>query len=137
VAKPDCRLIAALLVPLMIWPWVPVWNEELPKAGLFGAVAFVVSFAALEEVLFRGFLQGWLLGKSQFNIKIFVFSRANLITSIAFAVAHIWTHSLELLPGYFLVGMVLGYFRERYNGILVPVFLHSYYNLGLLFIATF
>jgi membrane protease YdiL (CAAX protease family) len=27
---------------------------------------------------------------------------------------------------------VLGYFRERYNGILVPVALHAYYNLALL-----
>jgi membrane protease YdiL (CAAX protease family) len=66
---------------------------------------------------------------------LFHFTRANWLTSLAFAAAHAWTHALELVPGYFAVGMVLGYFRERYNGILVPVILHCYYNLGLLYFS--
>ena len=133
--KPDYRLIAALIAPLLVWPWVPAWNDELLKAGLFNAVVFVVSISVLEEILFRGFLQGWLLGRAQFKQMLIYFSRANWLTSLLFASVHIWSHAQILVPGYFVVGMLLGYFRERYNGILVPVLLHSYYNLGLLFFA--
>lgn len=135
MARPDYRLIAALAAPLLIWPRVPAWNEGALAGGMVGAVVFVVSVSTLEEVLFRGFLQGWLLRRASLKFMLFHFTRANWLTSLAFAAAHVWTHVLELVPGYFAVGMVLGYFRERYNGILVPVLLHSYYNLGLLFFS--
>jgi len=128
-------LIAALVAPLLIWPWVPAWNEGTLGGGMIGAVVFVVSVSIVEEVLFRGFLQGWLLRRASLKYTLFHFSRANWLTSLAFAAAHAWTRAPELVPGYFAVGMVLGYFRERYNGILVPVLLHSYYNLGLLFFS--
>ncbi len=128
-------MIAALVAPLLIWPWVPAWNAGTLGGGMIGAAVFVVSVSVVEEVLFRGFLQGWLLRRAGLRQMLFYFSRANWLTSLAFAAAHIWTHSLVLVPGYFAVGMVLGYFRERYSGILVPVLLHSYYNLGLLFFS--
>jgi membrane protease YdiL (CAAX protease family) len=133
--RPDYKLIAALLAPLLIWPWVPVWNDDVVRAGLIGAAGLAVSASVLEEVLFRGFLQGWLLNQARFKQSLLCFTRANWLTSLAFAAAHSWTHMLLLVPGYFAVGMVLGYFRERYNGILVPVLLHSYYNLGLLYFS--
>ena len=132
MVKPDYRLIAALVAPLLVWPWVPVWNDGVFRAGVIGAAVFVVSVSVLEEVVFRGFLQGWLLGRAGFRQMLFYFSRANWLTSLAFAAAHVWAHTLLLVPGYFMVGMALGYFRERYNGILLPIILHSYYNLGLL-----
>ena len=110
-----------------------MWNEAVFKYGSAGAIVLVISIAVLEEILFRGFLQGWLLGRAQFRQRSFCFSRAIWLSSLAFAIAHIWTHSLILVPGYFAVGIVLGYFRERYKGILIPVLLHAYYNLGLLY----
>lgn len=136
MAKPDYRLLAALLAPLLVWPWVPAWNHGVLKAGLLSAVVWLVSISILEEVLFRGFLQGWLLGRVSFKPKLFNLSRANWLSSLAFALAHVWAHALLWVPGYFAVGLVLGYFRERYRGILVPVLLHCYYNLGLLYFAS-
>ncbi|MBI5890665.1 MAG: CPBP family intramembrane metalloprotease [Nitrosomonadales bacterium] len=53
-----------------------------------------------------------------------------------FALAHLWQHPALLFPGYFAVSLVLGYFRERYGGVLVPILLHSYYNLGLWVVAV-
>ena len=41
---------------------------------------------------------------------------------------------MVLVPGYFVVSLVFGYFLERYKGILVPVALHAWYNLVLLFL---
>ncbi len=81
--------------------------------------------------MFRGFLQGGLLRHIWFRQPLFGFSKANQFSSVVFAAAHLWQHPPLLLPGYFVVSLVLGYFRERFGGILVPVLLHSYYNLGL------
>jgi membrane protease YdiL (CAAX protease family) len=89
-----------------------------------------------EEVLFRGFLQGGLLGRNWFKQMTAGVSRANLFTSCAFAGVHLWQHPLLLIPGYFVVSIVLGFFRERYGGLLVPILLHSYYNFGLLFFTA-
>jgi hypothetical protein len=95
-------------------------------------MVFCVSVAILEEVVFRGGIQGGLLRKEVFRSKLLGLSRANWLTSSLFAVAHIWQHPLALVPGYFAVSLVQGYFRERYNGILVPELLHAWYNLMLL-----
>lgn len=88
-----------------------------------------------EEALFRGLLQGALLRKSWFRQSTGGLTRANLLTSVVFAGAHLWQHALLLAPGYLAVSLVLGYFRDRCGGILVPVLLHSYYNVGLFIFA--
>lgn len=98
-------------------------------------MALVVFIPIIEEVVFRGFLQGWLLQKNGFKQRSLGMTRANWLTSIAFASAHAWQHALVLVPGYFMVSLIFGHFRERYHGILIPVLLHGYYNLGLLFFA--
>lgn len=136
MARPDYRLIVAVIAPLLIWPFVPPWEGTYLKGGQGSAVALFILTPAVEEVLFRGFLQGGLLGKIWFKQITAGFSRANLATSCVFAGVHVWQHPLILFPGYFAVSLVLGFFRERYGGLLVPILLHGYYNLGLLLFAA-
>jgi membrane protease YdiL (CAAX protease family) len=131
VTKPDYKLIAAVVAPLLIWPFVPPWDESYFKGGEVAAIAIFLLFPIAEEVVFRGFMQGGLLRNVRFKHVMFGFSRANWATSGAFALAHLWQHPLVLFPGYFAVSLVLGFFRERYGRLLVPILLHSYYNLGL------
>jgi uncharacterized protein len=135
LASVDRQLVLAFVVPLLIWPWVPGWNSDSLQDGKFSYLALFLLTPVVEEIVFRGFLQGWLLNKGWFKKMTGGISRANWITSLVFACAHLWQHALVLLPGYFLVSLLLGHFRERYHGILVPVLLHGYYNLGLLFLA--
>jgi len=135
VVLTDYRLITAVVAPLLIGPWLPPWDSVYLEGGGSVIVLFTLIPVA-EEVLFRGVLQGWLLDRDRFKHITAGFSSANWLTSAAFACAHAWQHSLILVPGYFAVSMVLGYFRERYGGILVPVWLHIYYNLGLLLLAA-
>lgn len=130
----DYRLFAAAIAPLLFGPWVPHWDDSILAWGLFGAVVSVVSIAIVEEVIFRGGIQTWLLRKIVLKASLLGLSRANWLTSSLFAAAHIWQHPLLLVPGYLAVSLVLGYFRERYDGIRVPVALHAYYNLMLLFL---
>jgi uncharacterized protein len=131
LAKPDYQLLPALLAPVFIWPWVPQWDIH-PDSGLLNTIALFTLIPVAEEMLFRGWLQGWLLQQCWFRQKSICVSRANGFTSLAFAGAHLWQHAFILLPGYFIVSLVLGHFRERYRGIAVPILLHGYYNLGLL-----
>jgi membrane protease YdiL (CAAX protease family) len=131
----DYRLVAAAIAPLLLGPWVPRWDDSVIARGLTGAIVSVVSIAVMEEVIFRGGIQSWLLRKRVFKIDTTLgLSRANWLTSSLFAAAHIWQHPLALVPGYLAVSLVLGYFRERYNGIRVPVALHAYFNLVPLFL---
>lgn len=135
MAKIDYQLLLALIAPLLIWPWIPGWDNEYLQGWKFSAIALFILTPILEEIVFRGFLQGWLLHKDWFKKRTAGASRANWGTGLAFACAHAWQHALILVPGYLAVSLVLGHFRERYRGILVPVLLHGYYNLGLLFFA--
>lgn len=130
--RTDYRLLAAVVAPLLLVWWVPPWDSPIPGGGLPDAIVFCLSVAVLEEIIFRGGIQVWLLRKSNFRSSLWGLSHANWATSSIFAVAHIWQHSWWLVPGYLAVSLVLGYFRERYNGIRVPVALHGYYNLALL-----
>jgi membrane protease YdiL (CAAX protease family) len=134
VVRPDYRLIAAAIAPLLLGSWLPPWDDSILSRGLSAAIVFCVSVAVLEEVIFRGAIQGGLLRKEIFRLKLLDLSRANWLTSSLFAVAHVWQHAAVLVPGYFVVSLVLGYFRERYKGILVPIALHAWYNLALLFL---
>jgi hypothetical protein len=134
LAKTDFQLLLALLAPLLIWPWVAAW-EPHNNGGLPNTIALFTLIPVAEEMVFRGWLQGWLLQKHWFRQLRAGASRANWCTSLAFAGAHLWQHAFILVPGYFVVSLVLGHFRERYRGIAVPVLLHGYYNLGLILVA--
>jgi uncharacterized protein len=137
VVRTDYRLLAAVIAPLLLVWWIPPWDRSILAQGLPGAIVLCLSIAVLEEVIFRGGIQGGLLRNEIFKISLLGLSRANWLTSLLFAVAHLWQHPLVLVPGYFAVSLVLGYFRERYNGILVPVALHAWFNLVLLILPGF
>ena len=136
MARIDFQLLIALVVPLLIWPWVPAWESDPLHGWNIGAIALFILIPITEEILFRGFMQGWLLNRGWFKKLTAGASRANWCTSIAFACAHAWQHALILVPGYFLVSLALGHFRERCRGIRVPILLHAYYNFGLLIAAS-
>ncbi len=120
------------MAPLLAVWWIPPWDSSIYSEGLAGAIVFCISVAVVEEVIFRGAVQGWLLRKASLKKGVLGLSWANWLTSALFAAAHVWQHLLSLVPGYLLVSLVLGHFRERYRGILVPVALHAWYNLALL-----
>jgi len=132
----DHRLLAAAIAPLLVVWWVPPWADVVLGEGLSAAVLFVTSVAILEEVIFRGAIQSWLLARPSLQTKLSGLSRANWLTSVLFAMAHLWQHPLLLVPGYLAVSLLLGYFRERYCGITVPLILHIHYNLTLLLLPV-
>ena len=50
----DFRLLAAVIAPLLVCPWIPPWDSSILEAGLTGAIIICISIAVVEEVIFRG-----------------------------------------------------------------------------------
>lgn len=85
-----------------------------------------------EELLFRGWLQGWLIGPlddaSQGQIFVGV-----IIASIAFGLVHAMTPTYFVLAT--LVGVYLGYLTIATENLLVPIVAHALYDAVQLIMA--
>tara|TARA_R110002072_G_scaffold46591_10_gene129185 strand:+ start:215665 stop:216684 length:1020 start_codon:yes stop_codon:yes gene_type:complete len=89
------------------------------RLGLVASMLVIaVSPAVLEEVIFRGMLQGRLLALFGRHLGIFV-------TAVAFALAH---GQPVVLPIHLGIGIYLGYLRERANSLLPGMLIHFLYN---------
>lgn len=125
----------ALLAGPGVWAalyfWLPVvpgqdehlnqWWTLLLLAGLY---------PLLEEWLFRGLLQPQLLTCRPFRIQYLGLSYANLLTSLLFAAAHLFTQPPLWAAAVIIPSLVFGAFRDRYQSVVPAIILHSFYNLG-------
>jgi len=89
---------------------------------------------AVEELLFRGVVQGMLrrttLGSSGFR----GLSVANVVTSLAFVSIHFFKQPPLWAIGVFAPSLVFGFFRDRSDSVWPPLVLHVVYN-GAFFAA--
>jgi membrane protease YdiL (CAAX protease family) len=96
-------------------------------------ILLVLVYPVLEEILFRGAVQGF-LGRRWVARRGSSLTRANLVTSILFAATHIaWKGDL-VAGAVFFPSLVFGYFRERHATLTSPILLHIFYNAGLFLI---
>lgn len=101
---------------LVEFPWL-FWTS----------VALIVTVVpVLEEILFRGFLQGWLVRVMGVGTGIF-FSAAT------FALFHFSTSqgvgNVELLASLFVLACYLGFLRERQRSLWASIGLHATFNI--------
>jgi uncharacterized protein len=103
-----------------------LWPAGAPGKFLSLAIAYPV----LEELAFRGFLQGWLADTAWGARQWRGLSVANIVSSVAFAVAHGFAHPWQWAASTFFPSLVFGFFRDRYRRLRVPIALHVFYNGG-------
>ncbi len=85
----------------------------------------------LEEIVFRGGLQGWLSSKAWGEQSIIGITYANMVTSVIFVAMHFIYHAPLMALLVLLPSLIFGYFRDRYDGWLLPsILLHCFYNAG-------
>jgi membrane protease YdiL (CAAX protease family) len=93
-----------------------------------------MTFAALEEVVFRGYLMGVLSRRFTSGRMV------NLLQSLLFTSIHIprliheYSNYLTLigsLIGLFAMGLIFGGLRFRYKNLGAPWLVHAVYNIGL------
>jgi membrane protease YdiL (CAAX protease family) len=93
-----------------------------------------VLYPVLEELAFRGWLQGWLWQYAYGRRQVGPVSLANLTTSTLFAGFHllhqppVW--ALAVMPP----SLVFGFFRDRYQRLMPSIILHIFYNSGFIWL---
>lgn len=131
--------IALLMGPItlgFIWWLYPVAFNPMTVTA-FSLFLMIVWQPLIEELFFRGVLQGQLIQKKWFAHQYWGLSRANVLVSLLFVLAHIFAHSMLWALAVFLPSLVFGWFRDRYQCIYPALVLHSFYNAVLVFFVTY
>ena len=105
----------------------------LPRVDLLRDIAVLLVGAVAEEIVFRAGLQR-ALGRwpSLAGRRIGPLSAANLLTSLLFALVHLWQHPPLAAAGVVPVSWLLGWVYERGGERLAPpTLLHGYFNATL------
>ena len=128
-------MLAGPLFWLGAWLWQgngdfrPGWPLDNPLPLLLA----VLVYPPLEEIVFRGGLQASLqqrLGEQT----LLGITRANLYASLCFALAHLWQHPPQHAAGVLLPSLLFGHFFRRHRRLQSPILLHSWYNLGYVYL---
>lgn len=120
---------------VLVSPWLSMlWLNMVgvpPIPPTTVTLAMVLLYPVLEEVVFRGLLQGWLLERHWGRYRLASISVANVLTTALFCLLHLPRGGWLLVAGVMLPSLVLGVFRERYNHLLPPLILHIAFNGSL------
>lgn len=127
----DWQFWLVVLLPLLFWIswWLALPTRSNPAPASFW-LNQVFLIPLIEELIFRGWLQGRLLRSQKMRRHCCQISFANLATALLFSVAHLITHPPLWALAVVIPALVFGYFRERYNSLYPAIFLHVYYNGG-------
>lgn len=127
--------VAFFLAPLV---WLGLFNFDvfphnsiLPKNYWMDHVLREsVLFPVLEEWLFRGWLQGYLLQKKSLQKSWMGISLANGVTSFIFSLLHGPLNGFIWSLWVFIPSLIFGFFRDRFGQTQPSMLLHGFYNSG-------
>ena len=132
---PDAHLALALVLA------VPVWAALGLVAGPFMYVpsgwtawmSFVLVYPVVEELVFRGVLQGAALRLTTRNgttLRLGPVSLANVLVTFAFVALHLRAQPLAWALAVAVPSLVFGHLRERFASVWPAVLVHVVYNTG-------
>ncbi|MDH5179155.1 MAG: JDVT-CTERM system glutamic-type intramembrane protease [Gammaproteobacteria bacterium] len=91
----------------------------------------ILLYPILEEIVFRGLLQGWLWTTPLRTARRFgQISMPNIVTSVIFTGLHFFYHPPLWAAGVFIPSLIYGLFRDRYGHLLPAIWLHIFFNSG-------
>jgi len=126
--------LSALAIGAAVWVLVPVLTvaQPLPWPQILSLSFFVAVLwqPVVEELLFRGCLQGWFLTHDWGPRSWVGISIANILTSLIFAGAHVAAHTFPWAVSTMFPSLLFGVLRDRFGSILPPQALHIVYNAG-------
>jgi membrane protease YdiL (CAAX protease family) len=91
-------------------------------------LSLVVWQPLVEELLFRGVLQGLLLRTTAGAARLWGLSVANLVTSLVFVLVHLVNQPATWAVGVFVPSLLFGLFRDRSGSVWPPLVLHIVFN---------
>lgn len=113
--------------------------QLLATSALHGAAQWlscVLWQPVLEEVTFRGILQGELLRTGWGRTRALGLSAANVVCSVAFVALHFLHHPPLWALSVLAPSLVLGWLRERHASLASPMAMHSLFNLTFFIAAS-
>ena len=125
--------LALVVGGLVVGPWIarPFFGQlsfPVPPAALVPAVLFGIANGVLEEVVYRGALQGWLA-------RVMPVGAAIAIQGVAFGIVHAGPEVVALLPVHIallgLVGIAGGVVRWRTGSLAIPIGVHVGADIAL------
>ena len=116
-----CALAAVFIggAPSVAW----VWQE--PQWFLW----MVLLFPVVEELVFRGAIQGGLLRLASMRRGWLGLTLANGVTSVVFALLHLVYHTGLHGLAVLAPSLVFGFFRDRHASLWPAIYLHVLFNL--------
>lgn len=128
---PDAHLALAVLAAVPVWLALALTLGERMRSpsGPAAWASLVLVQPAIEELVFRGVLQGQLLRLTAAR-KLGPLTLANLMVTAGFVA----THLLVQPPGWALAvavpSLVFGHLRERFDSVAPAIAMHAFYNAG-------
>ena len=126
----DPRFALALAAGVLFWLALAWLGMTGPALGLAALFSLVLLQPLVEELLFRGLLQGWLVAKPWGRHQFGGFTLANLLTALLFTALHFIAHPPLWAAGVLLPALLFGYFRDRHDSVAPAIALHVFYNAG-------
>ena len=115
---------------IMLWWLLPVEPIRWWQVGSWEFLSLVVVQPSLEEIVFRGLLQGLLSRWHRMRRAWRGFTAANGVTALLFTAGHFVNHPALWAAGVIIPALVFGFFRDRYTSIWPGMLLHVFYNGG-------
>lgn len=131
----DTHATLALLAAVTVWLALGLWAGAYMRypAGMWAWASLLLVQPLLEELVFRGILQGQALrllvlnGESR---RLGPVTLANVLVTVAFVVLHLYAQPLEWSLAVAGPSLVLGHLRERYASVWPAILVHVIYNAG-------
>lgn len=106
--------------------------QPLPRHAIWSLPFLSVALwqPLVEELLFRGIVQGHVLQSIGRQKRWIGLSLPNVLTSLLFALAHLVGHSLSWSLLAFVPSLCFGFVRDRFRSVYPSITLHAFYNTG-------
>lgn len=128
-------LLAGGLFWLGLWLFSSIQPLKVSEIWSWVFLSLVLWQPVLEELLFRGLLQG-LLGRQPWGqLALGGVTVANGITTLLFMLGHWWSHPPPWAIAVVVPSLIFGYFRDRFGSVYPAIVLHSFYNAGYFLFA--
>lgn len=132
----DVHFVPALLAAVPVWLALGLMagGRMQMAVGWSALVSFLLVQPIVEELVFRGLLQGQLL-RLGWARKAGPFTLANLCTTALFVASHFLAQPPAWALATAVPSLLFGHMRERFGSLLPSVILHVIYNAGFLLTA--
>lgn len=120
-------MLAGILVVWVMHGWVKPYPSEV-QFSWAQLLSLVIWQPVIEEILFRGIIQGQFASRAWGRHSWLGISMANISASVLFALVHLFHSAPMFALIVFAPSLVFGYFRDYCNSVYPPIIIHGSYN---------